>query len=208
VKKIISGVIGAVVVVAAGVGLWIVLDSSAAVATVGKTKITANQLNKGVNQIIADRKTVSTTGMQLAFGSALSAEELNYYIISKLAKDTADANNITVTPAQVTAREAAILKQAGGAAKLKSAEVAQTIATTEFPGYVQFILYIEGLTALVEKKGASVANSGTALQALVRDQAKKEGVTVQAKYGTWDGTQVTVVPPTTPSATPTPSATK
>lgn len=200
-KKIIAGVVGALVVAGAGVGLWIVLDSSSSVATVGKVKITAHQLKSSVNAVIAERKTVSTTGMQLAFGSALDAEQLNYYIISTLLKDTGAANGVSVTDAQITAREAAILKQEGSAAKLKSGMVSSSIATADFPGYVREILYVEGLTAVVEKKGTAVADSGTAVQALVRTQALKEGVKIDSKYGTWDSTQVTVVPPTTATTT-------
>ena len=100
VKKILTAVIGVLVVAGAGVGLWFVLDSSAPAATVGKTKITASQINNSVKTIVAERKTVSTTGMQLAFGSALTAEELNYYIISTLLADTAAAQGVTVTDAQ------------------------------------------------------------------------------------------------------------
>jgi len=196
VKKIIAIVIGALIVVGAGVALWLVLDSSVAAASVGKTKITENQIKTSVNQVIAERKTVSTTGMQLAFGSALNAEEVNFYILSKLLVDTAAANNITLSEADVTAREAAILKQEGSAAKLKSGMVSASIASGDFPGYVREILYVDALTKLVEKNGTSVANSGTAVQSLVRQQALKEGVKVSAKYGTWDPTQVTVTPPT------------
>lgn len=195
VKKIIAGVVGALVVVGAGVALWLVLDSSAAAATVGKTKITESQIKKSVDQVIAERKTVSTTGMQLAFGDSLNAEVVNYYIISTLLADTAAANKITVTEADVTAREATILKQEGSAAKLKSGMVSASIASGDFPGYVREILYVDALTKLAEKQGSSVANSGTAVQTLVRQQALKEGVKVMAKYGTWDPTQVTVTPP-------------
>ena len=195
-KKIIAGVVGALVIAGAGVALWLVLDSSAAAATVGKTKITVNQVKKSVNQVIAERKTVSTTGMQLAFGSALNAEEVNYYILSTLLADTAAANKITLSQADVTAREAAILKQEGSAAKLKTGMVSASIASGDFPGYVREILYVDALTKLVVKNGSSVSNSGAAVQTLVRQQALKEGVKVSAKYGTWDPTQVTVTPPT------------
>ena len=194
-KKIVASVVGALVVVGAGIGLWLFLDSSAAAATVGKTKITVDQVNKSVNQVIAERKTVSTTGMQLAFGSALNAEEVNFYILSTLLADTAAANKITLSEADVTAREAAILKQEGSAAKLKTGMISASIASRDFPGYVREILYVDALTQLVEKNGTSVANSGTAVQSLVRQQALKEGVKVAAKFGTWDPTQVTVTPP-------------
>ncbi len=206
-KKIIAGVIGALVVAGAGVGLWFFLDSSVAAATVGKVKISASQVDGTVKAIIAERKTVSTTGMQLAFGSSLNAEALNYYIISTLLAQTAAANNITVTDAQVKTRAASILTQQGSAAKLKLGEVSSSIASKDFPGYVREILYVEGLTALVEKQGTAVADSGTAVQSLVRAVALKDGVKVNAKYGTWDATQVTVVPPAADSST-TPAPTK
>ncbi len=208
-KKIVAGVIGALVVVGAGAGLWLFLDSSVAAATIGKVKISTSQVDGTVNAIIAERKTVSTAGMQLAFGSALGAEALNYYIISTLLAHTAAANSVTVTDAQVTAREATILKQEGSASKLKTGEVSSSIASKDFPGYVREILYVEALTALVEKQGTAVANSGTAVQSLVRTVALKEGVKINAKYGTWDSTQVTVVPPgSASSTTPTPAPTK
>ena len=208
-KKIIAGVIGALVVVGAGAGLWIFLDSSAAGGSVGKVKISATQVDGTVKAIIAERKTVSTTGMQLAVGPALNAEALNFYIISTLLAQTAAANNVAVTEAQVKTRSAAILTQQGSAAKLKLGEVSSSIASKDFPGYVREILYVEGLTALVEKQGTAAANSSTAVQDLVRQLAIKAGVKVNAKYGTWDATQVTVVPPgTASSSTPTPAPTK
>ena len=86
-------------------------------------------------------------------------------------------------------------------------EVSSSIASKDFPGYVREILYVEGLTALVEKQGTAVADSGTAVQSLVRAVALKDGVKVNAKYGTWDATQVTVVPPAADSST-TPAPTK
>jgi hypothetical protein len=208
VKKIVTAVAGVVVVALAGVGLWIALDSSKPAATVGKVKISAGQLNDTVKAVIAERKTVNTTGMTLAYGSSLSAEELNYYVVSTLLAHTLAANNLTVTDAQVKTRAASIMKQEGSAAKLKSGEVSAGIASKDFEGYVREILSIEALTAMVEKQGTAVADSGTKVQGLVRDLALKEGVTIDPKYGTWNSTQVSVVPPGTASTTPTPAASK
>jgi hypothetical protein len=148
--------------------------------------------------------------MTLAYGDALNAEELNYYVVSTLLAHTMAANKLTVTDAQVKDRAAAIMKQEGSAAKLKSGEVSAGIASKDFEGYVREILSIEALTAMVEKNGTSTANSGTAVQGLVRDMANKEGVTVNAKYGTWSSSQVSVIPPagSTSTTTPTPAATK
>ena len=205
-KKILSAVVGVLVVVGAGAGLWIVLDSSKNAATVGKIKISEKQVKDTVAAVIAERKTVSTTGMTLAYGDSLSAEQLNYFVVSTLLSQTLAANHLAVTDAQVKTREASILKQEGSAAKLKSAEVSAGIATKDFDGYVREILSIEALQAMVQKQGTAVADSGTKVQDLVRQLSIKEGVKIEPKYGTWDSTQVSVVPPATAASTsPTPA---
>jgi gas vesicle protein len=209
VKKILTAVVGALVVVGAGAGLWIALDSSKSAATIGKTKISTSQLNETVKAVIAERKTVSTTGMTLAYGDSLNAEELNYYVVSTLLAHTMAANKLTITDAQIKERSASILKQVGSAAKLKSGEVSAGIASKDFPGYVREILSIEALTKMVEAQGTATADSGTAVQGLVRQMGIKEGVKIDPKYGTWDSTQVSVVPPATAASTsPTPAASK
>jgi len=206
VKKILTAVVGVLVVVGVGAGLWIALDSSKNAATVGKIKISEKRVKDTVAAVIAERKTVSTTGMTLAYGDSLSAEQLNYFVVSTLLSQTLAANNLTVTDAQVKTREASILKQEGSAAKLKSAEVSAGIATKDFDGYVREILSIEALQAMVQKQGTAVADSGTKVQDLVRQLSIKEGVKIEPKYGTWDSTQVSVVPPATATSTsPTPA---
>ena len=205
-KKILSAVVGVLVVVGAGAGLWIVLDSSKNAATVGKIKISEKRVKDTVAAVIAERKTVSTTGMTLAYGDSLSAEQLNYFVVSTLLSQTLAANHLAVTDAQVKTREASILKQEGSAAKLKSAEVSAGIATKDFDGYIREILSIEALQAMVQKQGTAVADSGTKVQDLVRQLSIKEGVKIEPKYGTWDSTQVSVVPPATATSTsPTPA---
>lgn len=205
-KKILSAVVGVLVVVGAGAGLWIVLDSSKNAATVGKIKISEKRVKDTVAAVIAERKTVSTTGMTLAYGDSLSAEQLNYFVVSTLLSQTLAANHLAVTDAQVKTREASILKQEGSAAKLKSAEVSAGIATKDFDGYIREILSIEALQAMVQKQGTAVADSGTKVQDLVRQLSIKEGVKIEPKYGTWDSTQVSVVPPATAASTsPTPA---
>ena len=205
-KKILTAVVGVLVVVGAGAGLWIALDSSKNAATVGKIKISEKRVKDTVAAVIAERKTVSTTGMTLAYGDSLSAEQLNYFVVSTLLSQTLAANHLTVTDAQVKSREASILKQEGSAAKLKSAEVSAGIATKDFDGYVREILSIEALQAMVQKQGTAVADSGTKVQDLVRQLSIKEGVKIEPKYGTWDSTQVSVVTPATATSTsPTPA---
>ncbi len=201
-KRIISGVIGALVVAGAGVGLWLFLDSAASAATVGKTKISASQVAGSVSAVLSERKTVSTSGMQLGVGAALAAQELDLYIISALYADTAASQNISVTQTQIDAEAASILKQAGSAAALKSFEVSREIAAKDFPLFVKTYLLNQDLTALVIKKGTASASAASAVGLLVSAQGSKEGVKVDKKFGTWDAINLAVVAPTgsTPTA--------
>jgi len=205
VKKIIAAIVGVVLLAGAGYGLWIALDSASVAATVGKDSISASEVNDSVNAILAERKGVSTTGMQLATGNDLIVAEVNFHVISHLLADTAIAQNITVTDAQVTARRTSIVKEVGGEAKLPQALVSANIAKKDFPLYLKTLLYDEALAAKLAKSGTAQANVGTALQAMVTAEANKIGVTVNSKYGKWNAAQATVV---ANSATPTPTASK
>ena len=205
VKKIIAAIAGIVVLSGAGYGLWLVLDSTAAVATVGTHKVSASDVTDSVNAILAERKVVSTTGMQLASGKDLELAEVNFHVISYLLADTAAANHVSVTDAQVAARRADIVKQVGSEAKMPQALASANIAKKDFPLYLKTLLYDEGLAAHLEKTGTSKATVGATLQAMVTAQANKIGVKVNSKYGKWDATQAAVVSNT---ATAAPAATK
>ena len=200
-KKVITGVLGAVVVVGAGIGLWFILDSTATAATVGKFKISMSDVDASTKAAIADRASFSTTGMQLAFGSALAANELDLYILRALYKATANTNKFYVSSTQIQAAQADLVKQAGSAAALKTFEVQNGIAAKDIGLFAELNLYHQGLMSVVIKNGTSSANAGTAVSALVGAQGIKEGVTVNKKYGKWDSTQVAVVPPTAAPAT-------
>ena len=201
VKKLIAGLLGALLVIGAGVGFWFFLDASAFAATVGKTKITTSQLDGSVKAIIAERKTVSTAGMQLSLSPALTANALDLYILRALYKDTANINKFYVTSTQIQAAQADLVKQAGSEAALKTFEVQNGIAAKDMVLFAELNLYHQGLMSLVTKNGISAPNASTAVSALVGAQGIKEGVTVNKKYGTWDSTRVVVVPPTATAAT-------
>ena len=189
-KKIIGAVAGVVLVVAAGLALWIALDSSAVAATVGKTKITAKEINDSINEILAERKTVSTTGMDLTTGADLTAQETDFYVLSQLLEDTAAENGLKVT--QMKSIEAIAAKESGGTTKLHTELVSGGIAFNNFDQYLKEQLILESLTKYAEANGVSSANSGAAVESLVSNVAKKEGVTVSPKFGVWDPTQVAV----------------
>lgn len=198
---IVAGVV--VLVVAIGAALALTVFKTSYEAKVGKDVVSVKDVTNSVNEIIAERKGVDTTGMQIATGSDLSLAELNFHLISYLLADTAAANNVKVSDADVAARKASIVKQIGDASQLPKALVAANIASEDLNLYIRSLLYDEQLATLLEKAGVSQANAGTALEQDVAAEAKKIGISVNKKYGVWDPSQAIVTAPT-----PTPSASK
>lgn len=212
-KKILAAFVGIVVLATAGFSFWHFLGTSSPVATIGNDKVTVADVNNSVNEILAERKGVSTTGMQLATGADLTLAEVNFHVIAYLLADTASENLVNVTQAQIASRRANIVTQVGGEAKLSKALVAANIAQKDFPLYLHTLLFEEGLSALVIKEGVNQANATPAVQALIVAEAKKVGIVVNPKFGKWDETQVGVVRSTSsvltsPVPAPAPSVTQ
>ena len=196
-RKLILGIIAGIVVVAVAVATTLALTvfKPEVVANVGKDVVTVKDVTNSVNEILAERKGVDTTGMQIATGADLTLAEVNFHVIAYLLADTAAANKITVSDGDVAARKASIISQVGSASKLPQALVAANIASEDLNLYIRSLLYDEQLAALLEKAGVSQANAGTALETDVAAEATKIGVSINPKYGVWDPSQAVVSPP-------------
>jgi hypothetical protein len=193
-----AAILSAVVVFLVALGLvlaFTVFKSAPVEAHVGKDVVTVKAVTESVNAIMAERKGVDTTGMQIATGKDLQLAELNFHLISYLLADTGAEQNITVTDAAVATRKASIISQVGSAAKLPQALVAANIASKDLDLYIRSLLYDEQLATIIEKSGISQANAGTALEQKVAAVALKIGVKVDPKYGVWDATQAIVTAP-------------
>ncbi len=119
-----------------------------AAATVGSTKITQATVQKSIDQILAERGKVVTTGMQLTTGAALNRSQLRFHLISILLGEVAADEKIVITKAEIDARRATIITQLGGAANLPKALVGANIASSDFPEYLQLILQSEKIAAI------------------------------------------------------------
>jgi len=182
--------------------------SSAIEASVGSDKVTVSDVTTSVNNILAERKKVDTTGMNLPTGDALALNELNFHLIAYLLADTAAQNGVTITPAEIAARRASIVSQVGSEKNLPKALVGANIASADFPMYLRTILYDEGLAKKVQAQGVSAAQTQAALEKLVSIVGAKLKVKVDPKYGIWDATRSVVTPPSGSAPTPAPSASK
>jgi hypothetical protein len=193
--RILAGVVVIILAVAATLVLTVFRSADMA-AKIGSVVITNKQVQTSVDEILAQRKGVDTTGMQIPTGSDLTLAELNFHVIAVLLADTGALNKITVTPAEVAQRRAEIISQVGSASALPKALVSANVASQDLDLYIKTLLFDEKLAALIQKVGVQQANIGSALMQGVSDEATKLGIKINPKYGKWDPTQAVVVAPT------------
>jgi len=190
------------VVVAAVAASALVLtgcSSMTAAAKIGSTEVSNTKVENSVSTILSERSKVSTQGMSsLLTGAELQRSQLRFFVLSQLLDDVATKHKVSISDADITSQRTAIYSQIGGVANLPAALVNAGIASTDFDRYLRTILITEKLTALA--KAANVPNTnGQAIQALVVEQAKAEGVTINPKYGSWDAATADVVALNTPN---------
>lgn len=169
-------------------------SSTTAAFTVGKNSTSVKEVQASVDNILAARKGVDTSGMNLQTGAALVASQVQFLLISQLLEDTAKSVGITVVPGEVAAEKAAAIKQVGGAAVFPKALVGASIDPKNVDLYFTSVVYSQKLSQYTAKAGVTSANTGAALTQLVSTVADKEGVTVNPRYGKWDPKSATLVP--------------
>lgn len=177
-------------------------------ATIGSTKISQATVQKSIDGILAERAKVSTTGMQIATGAELNRSQLRFHLISVLLGDVASDEKITVTKAEIDARRATIITQLGGEANLPKALVGASIASADFPEYLQLILQSEKIAQYQITHGVTQAQTGATIQKLVVAKAAALKVTVNPQYGKWDAATGDVVASDAASPAASPAATK
>jgi len=177
-----------------------------AAATVGSTKITQATVQTSIDTVMAERKTVDTTQMQLETGEELNRSQLRFHLFAALLKASAKDLKITVTKAEIDTRREVIIQQVSGVANLPKALVGAGIASTDFDIYLEAVLNSEKIQKSLVAAGTTEAEIPTKMQALVVATGKKYKVTVNPRYGVWkaDTAEVTaaVSDAVSPAATP------
>lgn len=177
-----------------------------AAATIGSTKITQATVQSSIDTVLAERKGVDTTQMQLETGENLNRSQLRFHLFAGLLKASATDLKITVTKAEIDTRRETIIQQVGGVASLPKALVGAGIATTDFDIYLEAVLNSEKIQKSLVAAGTAEADVPAKMQALVVATGKKNKVTVNPRYGVWNAetAEVTaaVSDAVSPSATP------
>lgn len=184
----------AAVIALGAIALLAGCGSATAAFTVGKNSTSVKDIQTSVDNILAARKGVNTTGMNLQTGAALVASQVQFLLITELLADTAKSVGVTTSPAELSAEKDSVTKQVGGAPQLPKALVGAGIDPKNIDLYFTSVIYSQKLSNYVMKSGVSSSNLNAALTQLVSSVATKEGVTVNPRYGKWDPKTATIVP--------------
>ena len=154
--------------------------------TVGDKEFSISDIQKPVDEILEARKSVDTSQMQLASGADLIRNQAQFAIISVLLDQIASDMKINFTSADIATRRTEIVAQVGGEQGLPTALVSSNLATSNLEPYIKVRLIIDKLTSNFIEVGASPEQASEGVSRLIVAAAKKLGVEINPKYGTWN----------------------
>ncbi|WP_095670610.1 SurA N-terminal domain-containing protein [Candidatus Planktophila lacus] len=175
-------------------------------ATVGDFKITQTELQSSIDAVMAERKKVDTSQMQLETGDELNRGQLRFKILMHTFDEIAKELDLEITSSQVVARKQQISQSLGGDAELPKNLVNAAIAPQDFDTYVRAILISERITTALAQSGVAEADVATQLGKLLSAKAKELGVKINPRYGFWDTEAGDVVAADVTGGAVTPSA--
>ena len=118
---------------------------------VGDQEFTSAEIQKTVDEILASRKNVDTSGMDLVVGPELLRDQAQFFIVRVLMDKIAKDMFVTVTPADVAARKADIITRLGSESELPAALVGANLATSNFESYLRVLIIVETeLTVIID----------------------------------------------------------
>ena len=162
-------------------------------ATIGKTTISQAAAQAKVDEVLAERAKVDTTGMQIQTGAGLNRSQLRFTIITTLFDQIAQELKLTVSSTEIAKAKSDLISQSGGASALSKNLVAAEIAPSNFERYVRAIIISNKLQAALKASGVADADVSGRISQLVSAKAKQLKVTVNPRYGTWDQTSGDIV---------------
>ena len=162
-------------------------------ATLGSTKISQATVQSSIDAILASRQGVDTSQMQLDTGEALNRGQLRFHLLTALLREVGKEIKLSVSKAEIDTRRQSIIDQVGGVEALPNALVGAGIAEKDFDQYIEAISLSDKISQALSAAGVTEADMGAQIQKLVVAKAKELGVTVNPRYGKWDGTVADVV---------------
>lgn len=179
-KKLVSAV------VLASSLIFLTACNASTAAQIGDTKISTQDVQSRIAEILSERTKYDTTGMQLSTGEELNRSEMRFLVIATIFEKIAAKNGIKITQAMKDAKKAEIYGSLGGQAELGNALVSAQLAPSDFDIYIQAVLISEKLQERAIAAGIDQANAGAAIQQLIAEFSKSEKVIINPQFGNWD----------------------
>jgi hypothetical protein len=155
-------------------------------ATIGGFKISQTTLQSSIDAVMAERKGVDTTQMQLETGEELNRGQLRFKILMHTFDEIAKEVKITVTASQIAIKRDQIAQSVGGKTELVKNLVNAAIAKQDFDTYVRAIIISEQIAEGLKASGVAEADVAVRLTELLAAKAKSLNVSINPRYGVWD----------------------
>jgi len=159
---------------------------------IGDQEFTSIEIQKTVDEILAARKNIDTTGMDLVVGPELLRDQAQFFIVKVLMDKIAKDMFVTVTPADVAARKAEIITRLGSESELPAALVGANLATSNFESYLRVLIISERLHDNFVTSGVAESDAPKFVEQLVIKTANKLGIKVNPKYGKWNADNASI----------------
>ena len=155
-------------------------------ATLGDVKITKSELQSTIDSILAERKKVDISQMQLETGDELNRGQLRFKILMTVFTEIAKELKIEVTPAMITQKRAELVQSLGGEAQLPQNLVNAAIAPEDLETYLRAIIINAEIGQALLNSGVASTEVDAKIAQLLSAKATELKVDVNPRYGKWD----------------------
>ncbi len=163
-------------------------------ATVGDVEIGLEELQSQVDSILAQRKEVDTSQMQLETGDALTRNQLSFLISNILIDEIAKDAEIEIANSELEAYKIEIYQNIGGEEMLPSVLVNAAIAPESLDAVLKRDLILRKISAAAQEAGSDDAAINQLIEGLVAEKANDLKIVINPRYGIWDSKTFAVVP--------------
>jgi hypothetical protein len=163
-------------------------------ATIGDVEITLEALQSQVDSILAERKEVDTSQMQLESGEALTRNQLSFMISNILIDELAKDVEIEISKSELEAYRIEIYQNIGGEEMLPSVLVNAAIAPESLDAVLRRDLILQKISAAASEAGSDDAAVNQLIEGLVSEKANSLKIVINPRYGVWDSNSFAVIP--------------
>ena len=155
-------------------------------ATIGDISISQASAQATVDEVLAERAKLDTSGMQLQTGSALNRSQLRFTIVTTLFDEIAKELTLEISSTEIEKAKSDLIAQSGGQEALAKNLVAAQIAPSNFDRYVRAIITSNKIQEALAASGVDKADLSSRITQLVNAKAAEMKIKVNPRYGTWD----------------------